>query len=221
MEPAIKPPKTVHQKTKKIFAALLESLGLNTTDLARELSSTGTLFSQQLIATYVSGSSKSNEKVLEAIVLRYPKINAHWLLTGKGEPFPAGRYNEQPTDQLPPQVPSKLEPVAPGEQYPPMTIVGRTEAEETRFWRTQYEREAQAHERTRNQGHERESQLIVTIGNLGKAEASDDTADSYVPANMGISYVNPDLPALARFVPKAADSYRRPVIEGFVAGSQR
>lgn len=39
---------------------------------------------------YISGGRRPNPEFLEKVVLRFRTINAHWLLTGEGEPFTLG-----------------------------------------------------------------------------------------------------------------------------------
>jgi hypothetical protein len=105
-----------HPKTAAMFTALLAALDISASKLAKAISQPGEDYSQQVISNYVSGKFKPGQEVLAAIARRYPAINANWLLTGEGEIFPGGRYNEKAADQLPPQVPSELKPV----QAPPL-----------------------------------------------------------------------------------------------------
>lgn len=102
------PPK--HPKTAEMFTALLAALDISASKLAKAISQPGEEYSQQVISNYVAGKFKPGQEVLGAISRRYPAIDAKWLLTGEGHPFPTGRYNEKPADQLPPQVPSELKP---------------------------------------------------------------------------------------------------------------
>ena len=84
------PPK--HPEVAAIFARLLAELGLSGNQLAKSLNT-----SQQVISGYASGRTNPGREMLAAIIRRYPAINAAWLATGEGEPFPAGRFNEKPT----------------------------------------------------------------------------------------------------------------------------
>ena len=83
------PPK--HPEVATIFTRLLLELGLSGNQLAKALNT-----SQQVISGYTSGRTNPGREMLAAIIRRYPAINAAWLATGEGEPFPVGRYNEKP-----------------------------------------------------------------------------------------------------------------------------
>jgi transcriptional regulator with XRE-family HTH domain len=54
--------------------------------------------------------SKPSHDTLMKVVDAFPDLSARWLLTGKGEMLADGR-TLTPASQLPPQVPSKLEPL--------------------------------------------------------------------------------------------------------------
>jgi transcriptional regulator with XRE-family HTH domain len=84
-----------HPDVAAIFERLLRELGISGNQLAVAL---GT--SQQAISNYTSGRNKPGREIMAAIVQRYPAINAAWLLTGEGDPFPEGRYNEKPATSL-------------------------------------------------------------------------------------------------------------------------
>lgn len=83
------PPK--HPEVAIIFTRLLSELGLSGNQLAKALNT-----SQQVISGYASGRTNPGREMIAAIIRRYPAINAAWLATGEGEPFPAGRYNQAP-----------------------------------------------------------------------------------------------------------------------------
>ncbi|MGI4873155.1 MAG: helix-turn-helix domain-containing protein [Janthinobacterium lividum] len=93
-----------HPDVAEQFAALLRELGISGNQLAIAL---GT--SQQAISNYTSGRNKPGREILASISKKYPAINLSWLLTGEGEPFPKGRYNEKPTPTTSP-VPTDPEP---------------------------------------------------------------------------------------------------------------
>jgi hypothetical protein len=44
---------------------------------------------------YVNGNTKPNPEFLEKIVSRFRNVDAHWLLTGEGEPFKEGEAPNQ------------------------------------------------------------------------------------------------------------------------------
>lgn len=83
------PPK--HPDVAEQFGALLRALAISGNQLAVAL---GT--SQQAISNYTSGRNKPGREILATIAKKYPAISLSWLLTGEGEPFPNGRYNEKP-----------------------------------------------------------------------------------------------------------------------------
>ena len=80
-----------HPEVAAIFTRLLAELGLSGNQLARAL---GT--SQQVISGYASGRTNPGREMIACIIDRYPAISAAWLVTGIGDPFPAGRFNERP-----------------------------------------------------------------------------------------------------------------------------
>lgn len=228
------PPK--HPRVAKIFADLLAALDITATKLARDISRPDEEYKQQTISNYVAGKFLPGQEILAAIARQYPAIDTKWLLFGEGEPFPNGRYNEKPAAQAPSEserINSDRELMrmmteedirASDPSGPPyrMRRITRTPEEEIEYLRAELLRERQAHERTRerheadrNQSHERETQLIVTIGNLGKPEASADAADDYEPAPMAISYRSPEAQTnyvFQRYEPKKPQRYERPAV---------
>lgn len=78
------PPK--HPDVARIFTRLLESVGLNAAQFARKIGST-----PQAISNYMVGRNEPGRKMLAQIIEAYPNIDAAWLATGEGEPFPTGR----------------------------------------------------------------------------------------------------------------------------------
>ena len=80
-----------HPEVAAIFTRLLTELRLSGNQLARALNT-----SQQVISGYASGRTNPGREMIAAIIARYPAISAAWLVTGIGEPFPAGRFNEKP-----------------------------------------------------------------------------------------------------------------------------
>ena len=80
-----------HPEVAMIFARLLAELGISGNQLAKALNT-----SQQVISGYASGRTNPGREMIAAIIQRYPAINAAWLVTGQGEPFPEGRYNQKP-----------------------------------------------------------------------------------------------------------------------------
>jgi hypothetical protein len=93
-----------------MFTALLEKLNMSANKLALEISTPGDKYSQQVISNYAIGRNKHSQKILNALAKRWPAISEAWLISGEGEIFPTGRYNEKPEAQLPPQVPSEAKP---------------------------------------------------------------------------------------------------------------
>jgi len=82
------PPK--HPDVARIFTRLLESVGLNARQFAQKIGST-----PQAISNYMVGRNEPGRKMLAQIIEAYPNIDAAWLTTGEGEPFPNGRHNEK------------------------------------------------------------------------------------------------------------------------------
>lgn len=95
-------------------ALLIKKLDVSTYQFGK-----ATGISHQTLSNVLAGKNKPGLDTLQAIAAMYPAA-AIFLLTGEGEPFPQGRYNEKAADQLPPQVPSELKPLtapaAPGKQ---------------------------------------------------------------------------------------------------------
>lgn len=83
------PPK--YSEVAVIFGRLLSELGLSGNQLAKSL---GT--SQQVVSGYTSGRRNPGREMIAAIIKRYPAINAVWLVTGQGDPFPGGVFNQKP-----------------------------------------------------------------------------------------------------------------------------
>lgn len=123
-------PTPKHPDVAAMFSRLLQELGISGNQLAVAL---GT--SQQAISNYTSGRNKPGREMLAAISKQYPAIDALWLITGEGDPFPNGRYNEKRTAQLPPPVPSKLEPTQPGGGENPQPYMA-INAEGEIYWRS-------------------------------------------------------------------------------------
>ena len=93
-----------HPEVALIFTRLLAELRLSGSQLAKSLQT-----SQQVINGYTSGRTSPGREMFAAIIRRYPAINAAWLATGAGEPFPTGRFNEKPA----PDEPTPTPPAAP------------------------------------------------------------------------------------------------------------
>lgn len=78
------PPK--HPDVARIFTQLLDTLGMNAAQFARKIGST-----PQAVSNYMVGRNEPGRKMLALIIEAYPNIDAAWLASGKGEPFPNGR----------------------------------------------------------------------------------------------------------------------------------
>lgn len=81
-----------HPDVAAIFTRLLSELRLSPTQFAKSLEPQTT---QQTIQTYTSGKRAPGSKLLASIIKKYPAINAVWLMTGEGEPFPNGRFGKK------------------------------------------------------------------------------------------------------------------------------
>lgn len=92
------PPK--HPDVARIFTQLLDAVGMNAAQFARKIGST-----PQAVSNYMVGRNEPGRKMLALIIEAYPNIDASWLATGMGEPFPNGKFS-----QLPPAVPSEAKP---------------------------------------------------------------------------------------------------------------
>lgn len=79
MEEQTKPTKSVGE----ILDAITEALDINYTDLANRigLRTATTLYHSR------AGKSKPGYEILQGIVTAFPQVNAHFLLTGEGEPL--------------------------------------------------------------------------------------------------------------------------------------
>lgn len=101
-----------HPEVALIFTRLLSELRLSGSQLAKSLQT-----SQQVINGYTSGRTSPGREMFAAIIRRYPAINAAWLATGAGEPFPTGRFNEKPApppdEPTPPAAPAAAAVIAP------------------------------------------------------------------------------------------------------------
>jgi plasmid maintenance system antidote protein VapI len=82
------PPK--HPAVAALFAELLAATSLNAAGLAKKLDIT-----PQAISNYVVGRNEPGRKMMAAIIKAFPAINAVWLATGEGVPFPNGVHNEK------------------------------------------------------------------------------------------------------------------------------
>jgi plasmid maintenance system antidote protein VapI len=82
------PPK--HPAVAALFAELLAATNLNAAGLAKKLDIT-----PQAVSNYVVGRNEPGRKMMAAIIKAFPAINAVWLATGEGEPFPNGVHNEK------------------------------------------------------------------------------------------------------------------------------
>jgi transcriptional regulator with XRE-family HTH domain len=95
-----------HPDVARIFTRLLESVGLNAAQFARKIGST-----PQAISNYMVGRNEPGRKMLAQIIEAFPRIDAAWLATGEGEPFPEGRHlslanvAEEPTARYAPAAP--------------------------------------------------------------------------------------------------------------------
>lgn len=112
-----------HPDVARIFTRLLDSVGLNAAQFARKIGST-----PQAISNYMVGRNEPGRKMLAQIIAAYPTIDAAWLASGKGEPFPAGVYN-----QLPPPVPNRLAEPTPADR--PLGPWLNREGEDAPYWR--------------------------------------------------------------------------------------
>ena len=86
-----------HPDVARIFTQLLDTLGMNAAQFARKIGST-----PQAVSNYMVGRNEPGRKMLALIIEAYPNIDAGWLATGVGEPFPNGKFL-----QLPAPVPSE------------------------------------------------------------------------------------------------------------------
>jgi len=89
------PPK--HPAVAALFTELLAATNLNAAGLAKKLDIT-----PQAISNYVVGRNEPGRKMMAAIIKAFPAINAVWLATGEGEPFPNGVHGRPaPAKALP------------------------------------------------------------------------------------------------------------------------
>ena len=103
-----------HPDVARIFTQLLDTLDMNAAQFARKIGST-----PQAVSNYMVGRNEPGRKMLALIIEAYPNIDAAWLATGAGEPFPNGRVRAQ----LPPPVPSEARPLLRPGQRPATTVM--------------------------------------------------------------------------------------------------
>jgi len=108
-----------HPDVAAMFNQLLDVLDLNAAQFAKRIGS-----APQVISNYMRGSNEPGRKVLALIIKAYPNIDAAWLATGEGNPFPDGRF---PTRPMP--VPNELKEVAAQQHAQSLTPAQQLHAE--------------------------------------------------------------------------------------------
>jgi hypothetical protein len=208
------PPK--HPGVAAMFSELLTKTGLNAAGLAKKLGIT-----PQAVSNYIVGRNEPGRKMIAAIIKAFPAVNAVWLATGEGEPFPNGVHgraympgaSDAPAEpesdvQAPATVKRKM--------HTPMAVVravdGMTPEQQIAYYKLRWEtaeqkllamEEAQAHEET--------VRLLSAVGGVSFSDASAEAADDdYTPPVM-VAETNPDYVEAA----PEADRLR---ISGFVIG---
>lgn len=157
------PPK--HPAVAALFAELLTATKLNAAGLAKKLGIT-----PQAISNYIVGRNEPGRKMMAAIIKAFPAINAVWLATGEGQPFPNGVHGEKrpaPASAAPPApsvetepdtTPASMVPVIeaiPAKKLNPVAghlfishslekmLAGMTPEQQAAFWRGMFEDEVQ------------------------------------------------------------------------------
>lgn len=127
---------------------------------------------------------------------QHSEVNIDWIFTGIGE---ALTRNLTPATQLPPPIPSKHESTRQPSEGGGLSLSPKSAQEEIAYLRDQLAKRDSEMQQLREQmalaqdrNHEREMQLIKTIGGANFSDASSDAADDYDNPYMGVSHYDHD-----------------------------
>ena len=175
------PPK--HPAVAALFSQLLAATNLNAAGLAKKLDIT-----PQAISNYVVGRNEPGRKMMAAIIKAFPTINAIWLATGEGEPFPNGVHGRPAAPGAPTPVQHVEEPAA--KFMPIMTVLDNLEEltpeGQIAYWKARAEMaEQELAEKEAAERHEKAVRLVGSNGGRSFTSASPEAADDdYTPPAM-------------------------------------
>ena len=178
------PPK--HPAVAALFSQLLTATGLNAAGLAKKLDIT-----PQAISNYVVGRNEPGRKMMAAIIKAFPAINAVWLATGEGEPFPNGVHGR-------PAVSMRLTEASVAEESsakftPTMTVLDNLEEMtpegQIAYWKARAEvaedeLAAELAAKRETERHEKAVKLVRTAGGRFNSASPDAAEDDYTPPAM-------------------------------------